>query len=381
MIRLAYLIDHLFGSTGGTEKQMLRTLELLDRGRFEPWLLTLQPSPWLETARLPCPQRTLHFRSFRGLDFRRSGRMFVDFCREHRIDIVQCFFLDSCILGPYWCRKAGVHTVISSRRNIGADYWHTWLNIRVLRHVARYTTHYIANSDAAAEETVRVEGVDRERISVLPNCLDLDAFVARDPDFAARRKREWGFAPDSVLVGTVANLRPVKNLPFFVRAAARIASRLPQVGFVVLGEGPQRGELEALVRSFDLGSRFVLPGVSNDVARDLQAFDVCTLCSLGESSSNSIVEAMAAGKPCVVSQVGGNAELVRHGETGYLYPTGDVDRFVELLGDLLLDPAKRGEMGTRAAAAARSRFDARVVIPQLEHLYESLLERRAALPV
>jgi len=381
VIRIVYLIDHLFGSTGGTEKQMLRTLELLDRRRFEPWLLTLQPSPWLQAAQLPFPQRTLGFRSFRGLDFRRCGRRFVDFCREQRIDIVQCFFLDSCILGPYWCRQAGVPTVISSRRNIGADYWHTWLNIRVLRHVARYTTHYIANSDAAAEETVRVEGVDRERISVLPNCLDLDAFVASDPEIAARRKREWGFAPDTLLVGAVANLRPVKNLPFLVRAAARVASRLPQVGFVVLGEGPQRGELEGLVRSLGLGSRFVLPGVSNDVARDLQAFDVCALCSFGESSSNSIVEGMAAGKPCVVSQVGGNGELVRHGETGYLYPGGDVDRCVDLLIDLLEDPAKRADMGSRAAAAARSRFDARVVIPQLERLYETLLERRAALPV
>jgi glycosyltransferase involved in cell wall biosynthesis len=247
--------------------------------------------------------------------------------------------------------------------------------------VARYTTHYIANSDAAAVETVRVEGVDRRRISVLPNCLDPDAFAAFDPELAAQRKREWGFAPDTLVVGAVANLRPVKNLLFLVRAAARVMARLPQVGFVVLGEGPQRGELEALVRSLNLGSRFLLPGVSTTVARDIQAFDVCALCSFGESSSNSIVEAMAAGKPSVVSQVGGNAELIQHGQTGYLYPSDDMDRFVDLLVDLLLDPGKRRQMGTRAAAAARSRFDARVVIPRLEHLYETLLGERAALPV
>jgi glycosyltransferase involved in cell wall biosynthesis len=372
MIRILYLIDQFDSPTGGTEKQLFLTAQLLDRRRFQPTLFSLQPSAWLDSGRFPCPTRTLHFRSFRGLDFFHSGKLFVEYCRESAIDIAQCFFRDSSIVGPLWARKAGVKTIIASRRNIGTGYWHTWFNVRVLRHLAKYTTHYIANSRAAADETARVEGVDPARISMVPNILEPDRFAGQSADGTRHSRQEWGIPPDSPVVGAIANLRPIKNIRFLIQAAAAIVTRLPAARFVVLGEGPQRNELEDLIRSLNLQSRFLLPGVSNQVARDLRAFDVCVLCSHSEGSPNALIEAMASGIACVASDVGGNVELVEHGETGYLYPANDQGRFVDLLLELLADPPKRQRMGGRAAAEARARFDYRVVIPQLERLYEKL---------
>jgi glycosyltransferase involved in cell wall biosynthesis len=373
MIRIVYLIDTFIGPSGGTENQILRMIDRLDPARFSFSLFTLQRSRWLEGRTLPFPARSLGFRSFRSLDYFRCRNEFVAYCRDNKIDIVQTFFRDSNILGLLWGRRAGVKTLIASRRNIGTGYWHNWVEVRILRSLAKYTTHYIANSGAAARETTRVEKVDPGRISQIPNCLDVAAFDNADSAVAAATRRRWGLAANGLVVGAVANLRPIKNLPFLIRAAQTVTTRHPHVAFVVLGEGPQRPELERLIAALGLQGRFVLAGLSENVARDLQAMDVTVLCSKSESSPNAVLEYMAAGKACIIADVGGNSELIASGDTGYTYPAGNRERFVELLSQVLDHAERRQRLGTRARAAVQSRHDCRVVVPRLEHLYESLV--------
>ncbi len=373
MIRILYLIDTFFGPVGGTENQILRMIRRLDRRRFEVHLLSLQRSRWLEKAEIPCPVHTATFRSYFSLDYFRFRRQFLALCREKRFDIVQTFFRDANILGVHLGRKAGVPVLVSSRRNIGAGYWHTWFQVRLLRHLAKYTHHYIANSQAAAEEAIRVEQVPRRSVSVIPNCLDSSLYGVVDPGVRRETRAAWGIPAEALVVGAVANLRPVKNLPFLVHAARRVAERVPQAHFVVLGDGPQREALEASVRDLGLQDRFVFPGASAQVARELGAFDVSVLCSKGESSPNAVLEYMAAGRASVVPDVGGCSELIESGVHGFVYPSGNEEVFVERVVELLQDPERRRLLGERARQKVRERHDCTAVIPRLEELYETLV--------
>ncbi len=373
MVNIAFVIDTIESPYAGTEKQLLEILRRLDRTRFRPHLVCLRNSDWLKTADVGCELTVMEFGSFLSFEFFRCRRRFAQFCREQKIGIVQTFFHDSNLAGTLWARKARVGIIIASRRNIGSGYWHNRREIAILRYLKRYTTHYVTNSEAAAAETARVEGVELSRITVIGNGLDIDAYPLPDLNLAAEIKRRWGFTDDTPIIGAVANLRPVKNLPFLVRAAARIVKQRPEVGFVALGEGDQRAELQKMIDENNLTDRFVLPGRSDNVARDLAGFDIAVLCSHRESLSNSLMEYMATGRAIIASDVGGNRELVSSDDLGFIYPADDEAAFDHEVMRLLEDDELRNRKGQAARADASRRFSFDTVMGQLETLYESLV--------
>ena len=373
MINIVFVIDTIESPYAGTEKQLLEILGRLDRTRFRPHLVCLRNSDWLKTGDVDCEITVMELGSFFSFEFFRCRRRFARFCREQKVDIVQTFFRDGNLAGTLWAHKARVGVIIVSRRNIGSGYWHNRREIAILRYLKRYTTHYVTNSDAAAEETSRVEGVESSRITVIGNGLDIDTYPLPDSQQAAEIKRSWGFADDTPMIGAVANLRPVKNLPFLVRAAARIVRQRPGVGFVALGEGDQRTELQKMIDENDLTDKFVLPGRSDNVARDLAGIDIAVLCSHRESLSNSLMEYMATGRALIASDVGGNRELISSDDLGFIYPADDEVAFDRCVLRLLDDDGLRDRIGQAARAEASRRFSFDTVMGQLETLYESLV--------
>lgn len=373
MINIAFVIDTIDSPYAGTEKQLLATIRRLDHTRFRPHLVCLRQSEWLKTADVGCKVRVMDFGSFFSMSFLHSRRRFVEFCREHRIDIVQSFFRDGNHAGTLWAHKARVGVIIASRRNIGSGYWHNSREIAILKFLKRYTTHYITNSEAAAAETRKVEDVDPARISVVRNGLDIGAYPLPSAEAAARAKRSWGFSEDAKVIGAVANLRPVKNIEFLIRAARTIIGQRPRTRFVALGEGHFRAELERMIVDSNLTGKFLLPGQSDNVARDLAGFDIAVLCSHRESLSNSLMEYMATGRAVVASDVGGNRELISCEDLGYLYPADDSEQFESRILGLLDDPGLRKRMGKAAREEASRTFSYEAMIRQLETVYESLM--------
>lgn len=167
-------------------------------------------------------------------------------------------------------------------------------------------------------------------------------------------------------IGVVANLRPVKGLDTFIRAAALIAARHENVRFVIAGEGRSRSELEALVRELHLHDRFSLPGRIDDVPRFLRRIDVAVLCSRSEGAPNVIMEYMAAGKPVVATDVGGVSEMMRHEETGLLVPPERVEALAAAVTRLLSSPA----LAIRLAQSGREQAFAQFGLETQSRRYE-----------
>ncbi len=366
--RICFMLDRL--SRGGTEGHVLGLIENLDRTRFTPYLVLLaqpagQPDP-LEPA--DCEVLRLGVSTFRSVSALSSMFRFARALRAWKLDILQIYSPDSTYFGVPAARIAGVPAVIRTHRNTG--YWMRPRD-RVLQCIfARLVTWTIANGEACRRAAERA-GADPAAISVIPNGI------------ATERYRDWkapSGAPtqDVMRVGVVANLRRVKRLDTLLLAAQQVAPKFPQTIFEIAGEGPERASLEALGERLGLGDRVRLRGVIEDVPSFVSSLDVAVLCSESEGLSNSVIEYMAAGRPIVATDVGGNPELVAHEKTGLLIPPNDPDALAAAILRLLEDPSLAHRLASAARERALREFTMEVQNRRYERVWSSLLHSSEA---
>lgn len=240
---------------------------------------------------------------------------------------------------------------------------------------ARRRSWTLAISNAVAAYRAE-QGEPLERMSVLPNAVDVGRFAAGD---GLRMRRGWGIPTDLPLIGCVARLDPIKGLTVLLRAFARL--RASRARLVIVGGGPEEAALRALARSCGAGERVTFAGAlpRREIPDALAAFDAFVLPSLHEGLGIAIIEAMAAGRPVVASRVDGIPELVRHRETGLLAPPGDAEGLARMLDLLLARPTFALALGRAAQAEAWRRFDLSPYVSRLEALYRRLLPEPGAL--
>ncbi len=190
------------------------------------------------------------------------------------------------------------------------------------------------------------------------------------------RDARRGFDPRRRLVAQVGRLAPQKDYPTFLAAAARVAAQVPDVDFLVVGEGELRGELEATATRLGLAGRVRFLGLRHDVPALLGAVDVLALTSLYEGLPNVVIEAMATGAVAVATDVGGCRELLAPGETGFVVPPGDVEAVAAAVLAVLRAP----ETARRVAAAARRRIEAEfgldAMVQRTVEVYDTWLARK-----
>ncbi len=368
MINIAYVIDTIETPNAGTEKQLHMLIENLDRKRFTPHLVLLRNSTWLEKHKLPFPVCIINLPSFEPAHLVKAFITFRRYCKKNEIGIVQTFFVDANIFGTLAAYFSRVNVIISSRRNYGLGYWHNryWLIIlRALRHI---TCCYISNSRITADYTGMSENVSRDKIHVIYNGLCLDRFQQITYEDRESYRSSLGIKPNEILIGATSNLRPIKNLPLFIKAAAMTHKKYPHARFVIVGGGPEEANLRKMISYYSLKNVFALAGQQDDVLPFVLSMDIGVLCSKSESLSNSVIEYMAAGLPCVVSEVGGNSEAIGY-EYGFSFKSGDEKDFFAKLEPLIVDEQLRLNIGQAAKAYAFSNYDHNGIVKQYQEIY------------
>jgi len=213
----------------------------------------------------------------------------------------------------------------------------------------------------------------KRRVVVIPNALPDETFAPTPPVLP----RVAGVGR----VGLIARMNTAsKGHAIFLCAAARLARKLPNVEFLLVGDGPLRPDLERIAGSLGLGHRARFLGERHDIPAVLASVDISVLPSSSESLSNVILESMAAGVPVIATSVGGNPDLVRDGETGLLFPPGNEDKFVEAMEHLLAQPQLRSEYGQRARHLARNDFRLERIRGLHIQLYAELLAEKSWQP-
>jgi glycosyltransferase involved in cell wall biosynthesis len=194
--------------------------------------------------------------------------------------------------------------------------------------------------------------LERRRAFHLPNAVVAERFAGGDRQ-AARRK--LGLPTDAAVVGTVSRLVPQKAVDDLLRAAAAV----PDLFLVVVGEGPERPALECLIAELGIGERVRLLGSRGDVPELLPALDIFALSSRWEGEPIALLEAMAAGLPCVATATEGAVEILQDSGAGLLTPVGDPGDLAEALKVLARDPDRRQAMSRAARQAVAERTYAR----------------------
>jgi glycosyltransferase involved in cell wall biosynthesis len=346
--RIAFVIDEL--SRAGTETQLLALIRGLDRSRFEPSLVLLRgdvpddiPGVSLGVTKLL---------SGHGLH---AARRLRALWRADRPDRVVSYFLDASHLALPVAASLRIPTV-RVRNNLG--YWQSAKHRIIDRLLRPITGTLVTNSDAGRDNLIGA-GERADRIRVVENGVDLDRFSVTIPPVAPIR------------IGCVANLRPVKNVDGLIRAVAAV----PKVELHVAGDGPDRSGLEQLIRDRELTDCVTLHGSVADIPAFLAACSFVVLPSHSESLSNALLEAMAAGRTTIATDVGANRRVL--GDAGLIVPSGDDPALAAAIRDLAGDPIRIRDLGRRARDRVAREFGRGRMIAD----WERLLTGDPAMPI
>lgn len=217
-------------------------------------------------------------------------------------------------------------------------------------------------------------GLFSRRNEVIYNGIDTETFNHRTPaQDRDRLRKQLGCGSNDYLIGISALLRVEKNHLQLIEAVSRLRHMGIPARALIIGDGELRSTIEARARALNLEHVVTITGLQQDVRPYIAACDVMTLCSVTETFSLAALEAMAMGKPIVLSDVGGAAEMIVPGLNGLLFPVGDTDAFVAQLATLSMPTAIR-RMGEHARQLAEQRFSARTMVDRYEQLFIELAQ-------
>jgi glycosyltransferase involved in cell wall biosynthesis len=372
-LRILFLID-FWGPPAGTERHLAYLLKNLDRDRFECRVVIFRHLPNALTDEAIASgidvQPISVDRYYTPKALRQAG-VLRKYIRAHDIDIVQSFHFKSDIYGAIVARLSGVKHFVASKRD-AADY-KNGLHFLLHRLVRPITQHYIAVSKVVADVLTRKERVPKERISVIYNGVDLERFTVPDAATRFAARAALGFTSEHFVIGMSAAFRPEKDHALLLETFREFHGRHPSARLVLMGGGDLFEHCRNETSQNGLAGLVTFTGPVDDVAPTLHAMDIAVLIpSMNEGFSNSIIEKMAVGLPMVVTRIGGNAEAVDDGKTGFVIPPRDRAALLDAIGKLHDDPELRARAGASARRRAEDLFSLSQMIGRHESLYRSL---------
>lgn len=364
-LRVLLLTDEM--EVGGTQRQIAFLARALDPARFAPAVAYFRNRSFLvdelEAGGVPVAEIPK-----RGRIDPAFVRRLVAHLRRGRYDVMHCFSFTGELWGAVARRLVAAPArpaLVSSVRN---KYdWYSGLQWRAKGWVSRQSCRIVANSRAGAEFARARMSLPQDAIDVVYNG------VALGPPAAP-----VSGAPVTALF--VGRLVEQKNVPVLLRAMRRLQDAGTPLRLRLAGDGPLRGECVAQAAALGITGRVEFLGERADARELMAAADVVVLPSRREGLSNVILEAMAAGRPVVASDVGGSAELVEHGRTGLLFPSDDDAALAAALSALAADAARREVLGTEGRRRAEERFSVEAMGRSMEAIYTECARRRGRGP-
>ncbi len=379
-IKILYIIDILY-NRAGSEMYLFRLLTNLDKEKFEAIVCPLEPlnSPMIQWMRENgIVVEPIDAPKIYNLNAIKKAYQLIKLMRRYKIDIVQTIHLSSDIFGTLTAWLAGVPVIVSSRRDMGFN--ETKRRHRLMRRLINlFVDKVITNSEVMKQQICRNERVRPEKILTIYNGLDAKLFnVSVDP---VQQKKKLGLEPNKSLVTVISNIRPIKGLEFFIEAAATILQRFANSQFIVVGGDAThcdsyKEKLNQLISSLKLSDCFFFLGSRAEIPEILSITDVFVLPSLSEGFSNTLIEAMAAGKAVVATDVGGNPEAVVSNATGFIVPAKDSKAIASAVMTLLADKPLAEKMGQAGRLRVEKCFSITQMVGRMEMLYLSLLKKR-----
>jgi glycosyltransferase involved in cell wall biosynthesis len=287
---------------------------------------------------------------------------------DKRIDVLHLHGYGATTFGRLAAAMKRLPVILHEHANLTTTPWYQRVADRAL---AGYTDLAIAVSRSTAQFVRDARLVPAERVKVVYLGAPLEEFSRPLTAAAvAAARHEAGIAPDDFAIGTITRLHDSKGNEFLVDAAARVVAARPRARFVLVGEGPLRGALEARAAALGLRDRFLFHGFARDVPRVLSAFDLSVFPSLWEGTPLTAFEALAMGKAIVSTDADGLMDILDD-RLAWIVPKRDADALATAIVTAIDDEAGREQKAAAALAAGRQ-YDIVAFVRKMERLYEIL---------
>ena len=310
-------------------------------------------------------------------DFRTFVALWI-LIRQEKPDIVHTHSSKAGFLGRWAAWFAGVPIIVHTPHGhvfFGHfDPMMSGIFLLVERITALITDCMVALAEGEKKDYVELSIIKPARIDIIHSGVDIDRYMETQVNID-KKKRSIGLHPKRLIVGTVGWLLPIKGPMHLLNAMIKIWQSLSEVQLVYVGKGDQKEALKQQAMKMGVSDNVKYLGWRDDVHELMPLFDLFALPSMNEGMGRVLVEAMAAGKAVVASNVGGIPDLVHHGQNGFLVEPGDVNGLSVAIEKLLADENLRHEMGKCGQAAAHN-FSEGKMIKKIDALYALLLHRK-----
>ncbi len=377
---ILHVIDAL--NIGGAQALLELLAAKTPRSRYRTLVCVLQPDTAvlsrIEAAgvkvfclnrRRPGIVRPIDFISYFYLNIRDITRI----CYEHSVDVIHCHLSDAEFIGILAGCCCHVERIVSTvhypallpERKSGDI--RNYLRIRTTRWLYRRTDTVIAVSDDVAEKLHTVFGLSLSQIRVIINGIDVDAIYHTQPN--ADLLKSLYATSGQRLITSVGRLMPPKGHRYLIEAMPAIRRQYPNARLILAGDGDLRRPLEARAR--ELGVRDIISflGSRSDIADILAVTDIFVLPSVSEGTSLALLEAMAAAKPIVATDIPGNSAVLRHATNCLLVPPADPDKLADAIAQLLKDPPTAAQYAQNAYQDVCRRYHIDQTISQLMEIW------------
>jgi glycosyltransferase involved in cell wall biosynthesis len=362
---------------GGADRQLLSAAQELRARGNEVLIVSLTPlGPMgLQGKAMGLQMESLEMR--RGFPDPRGLLRLRRLVRAWRPDVLHSHMVHANLMARALRLVVALPVLVSTIHNIyeGGRPW-----MIAYRLTNRLVDAMTIISQAAADRFINEGIVPKQLLRVVPNGVDID--LLQDVPAGARdaHRRALGLEREFVWAA-VGRFETAKDYPNLLRAFAEVLERHPRAVLVLIGQGSLQRETETLAQDLGLRDRVKFLGVRNDVPELMSAADGYVMSSAWEGMPMVLLEAAAAGLPIVATRVGGNQEVVRDGESGFLVPPGAPDQLaMAMLRLMALSEADRRSMGDRGRDHVRVHYGLSRVVERWEELYRTMLAQKAAAP-
>jgi sugar transferase (PEP-CTERM/EpsH1 system associated) len=360
-IRIVHLVSTL--NMGGLEMFVWHLARHHDRAAFDFQVLSLGErgalGPRFDVLGVPahsldCAQRT------KGATLVRL----VARLRQLRPHVLHTHNPSPHVFGSLAARTLGIPVLVHTKHGRNRPHYRPAV---LLNRLAACLSHCVVSVSHDSAAVARcIERVPAHKVRVIHNGIDLDSFAPEPRAVSGATLRAIH----------VARLSPIKDQRTLLQAVRRVVDAEPGFHLDIVGDGPMREELVTLCHELQLSEQVRFLGFREDVRELLATADCYVLSSVSEGVSLTLLEAMAMGLPVVATAVGGNPEVVAHGETGLVVPAGSPERLAEALLALIRHPNQARRMGQAGRQRVEEHFDLRRVVGQYEGLYRNLLAKK-----
>jgi glycosyltransferase involved in cell wall biosynthesis len=385
-IKVLQIITRLM--IGGAQEHMIYLCDLLDKKRFSVKILsgaqTARESDYVDAVRkkniklILLPQLVREINPF--LDLVALFKMLV-YIKKEKFDIVHTNSSKAGILGRVAARLAGapviVHTVHGWAHHDYMNKWRRRLYVILERIAEKLSTKIVAVSELNIKKALHDHIGHRRKYQLIRSGIDLKKF-SRTGINVYEEKRKWNIPPQNKVVGSVTRLFDEKSPGDFIRMAYEILKKNGRVSFLLVGDGPLRKEIEAMVVEYKISEKVLLTGFRSDIPELLSIMDVFVLTSVTEGSPRVLPQAMMMGIPIVATQVGGVPEAVKHSENGFLVPPKDFRALAQRTLQLIENPSLAEKMGEAGKQMVYPEFCVKEMVKKTEKLYEYLFNLKSS---